>query len=305
MRRPLKVLLIGLPHFTRLTAQLLSEHSEGSNQFIAIDTSTRKGKRRFLLELPTADTVFRHWGTLTSSQALSVSIRLRKRVIQFWAGTDVLDVKEELKAEAPSRSLLEKCVHLCESPWTRDELAAMGVDAQLVPLAQIGSAVRDASIRDPDEFSVLGYVGQGRPDFFRLTELIRLAAAFPDVRFRVTGIDSAEARLPANLELLGWVDDMTSLYQHCVAFIRLPLHDGYSFSVREALAWGKYVISSYPYPHSLQATDYSSLEAHVRGLKTRFEHGELRVNWPGRDYVLREFDGARVCSQLMESLVPR
>src|SRR5262249_48700688 len=155
----------------------------------------------------------------------------------------------------------------------------------------MSSIAPDASeLSDPTEFSVLGYVGRDREDFYRLPHFVRLAHDFPDVRFTIAGIDSAPTAIPPNLRLIGWTDEDFRLYSDCPVFIRIPEHDGYSCSVREALTWRRHVISSYPYPQCRVAEDYDSLKAHVRELKARFEEGRLGPNRDGRQFVLSEFD---------------
>ncbi len=147
-------------------------------------------------------------------------------------------------------------------------------------------------------YSRFSYVGAGREEFYGLPKLIRLALEFPDVSFKVCGITSSDVSLPTNLEPLGWVEDMNRLYRGCAAFVRIPQHDGFSYSVREALSWGREVIASYPYEHCRHAPDYASLRDHVQTLRLSFARGELRPNVSGREYVLREFNAERVFERL-------
>lgn len=300
----MKVLVTGLPHFAPRIARFLSAETNGSARFVPIDTATRRGRLRFFLELPTADTVLRYWGTVSESRALELALRLGKHVVQFWAGTDVLWAQEAFGAGAVSQPFVHECIHLCESPWTRDELAELGVSADVVPLSPTEDAVPADAIRDPQTFRVLAYVGQDREEFYRLPDLVRLAGELPEVRFSVTGLAATDALLPSNLELLGWLDDPTPLYRACATLVRLPVHDGYSFSVREALTWGRHVVSSYPYPHCRHAPDYETLRSHVVALKTSFDRGELRANREGREFVLREFEPGTVARQLVRYLEP-
>lgn len=295
----MNVLLIGLPHFTRRTARFLDEHSPRRDRFVAVDTSTPSGKARFLLELPRVDTVFSHWATLTRSRALELSLRLRKRVVQCWAGSDVLDAISARESGAASSALAHDCVHLCEAEWTREELKGAGVAAEVLPIAPMGSvAPAGAPVDPPATFSVLAYVGEGREDFYGLPKLVRLAEDFPHVRVRIAGIGPGSKGLPPNVEPLGWVEDMSALYRECALFVRIPEHDGCSFAVREALAWGRHVIASYPYRHCLHATDYEALRGNVRELAARYDDGRLGSNVKGREFVLSEYADARVYAGL-------
>jgi glycosyltransferase involved in cell wall biosynthesis len=299
----MKVLLTGLPYFTRRNAAYLAEHSPPSDRFIPVDLTTRSGQARFLTHLPSADVVFCFWGTLIRSRAFDLAFRLHKRVVQFWVGTDVLDAAGVVASGAAYPPYMRDCVHVCEAPWTRDELERIGIRAEVAPLAPMGSIAPDQSeISAPATFSVLGYVGRERENFYRLPEFIRLAEDFPDVQFTIAGTDATPAAPPSNLQLLRWTDEEFRLYRDCAAFIRIPEHDGYSYSVREALAWGRHVIASYPYPHCLVASDYESLKTHVSALKTRFDEGRLDANLEGRDFVLSEYDDRRVTDRVRRIL---
>jgi glycosyltransferase involved in cell wall biosynthesis len=298
-----KAIMIGLPHFSRQAADFLREHGESSDRFVVIDTSTRRGKARYLFELPTADTVFTLWGTLNYSRVLELALQLHTRVVQFWVGSDVLAAIAASRAGAVSGQLVEDCIHLCESTWTRDELATVGVRAEIAPLPPFGATVPPSeSILPPEQFSILGYVGKGSESFYRLPDFVRLAADFPDIPVRIAGIDSAGDTLPPNVELLGWTDDVSGLYDSCAVYVRIPEHDGYSFSVREALACGKHVVASYPYPHCREARTYEALRAEVAALKARFDRQELEPNWDGREFVLRKYEDARVARTLARVL---
>lgn len=299
----MKVLLTGVPFFAQKTARFLSARGDSADRFTAVDTSTRSGQLRFLRELPAADAVFSHWGTLARARVLEVALGLRKHVVQYWIGTDVLIAQESVRTGTALRRYVERCRHVCEAPWTQDELAGVGVHADVVDVAPMGSIApgREAE-RDPADLSVLGYVGRGRENFYRLDDFVRLARDFPELDFRVAGTDGNGMNVPDNLELVGWNDDPAELYRDCSVFVRIPEHDGYSSSVREALAWGRHVIASYPYPHCRHAPDYASLRAGLESLQTQFEAGELRANRAGRDFVVDQFGDEKVARGLRRLL---
>jgi hypothetical protein len=297
------VLVTGIPFFALKTARLLAAHANGSDRFRALDTSTRGGQARFLAALPAADAVFCHWGTLARARTLELALALHKRVVQYWLGTDVLFAADAARSGSALARYAGGCAHVCESSWTRDELAAIGVHAKVLPVAPMGSiAPEDEATREPGAFTVLGYVGRGREDFYRLDAFRHLARDFPELTFRIAGTDGAGRPAPSNVELLGWADDVSDLYRDCAVFVRIPEHDGYSSSVREALAWGRHVIASYPYRYCRHVTDYASLRAELHTLQRRFEAGRLRSNERGRNFVLREFDDDKVASGLRRLL---
>jgi hypothetical protein len=235
----MKALLTGLPYFTHRSARYLG-HQSPSDRFIPIDLTTRRGQARFVLEIGSADAVFCHWGTLVRSRAFELAFRLRKRVVQYWLGTDVLDAFNVVESGAAHEPYIRNCIHVCEAPWTEKELSRMGIRAEVIPIAPMGSIAPDATeLSEPKEFSILGYVGRDRLDFYGLPHFIRLAEDFRDVQFRIAGIESAPVPLPSNVQLLGWSDDEFRLYQNCAVYIRIPEHDGTATpSARRSLGSG-------------------------------------------------------------------
>ena len=296
----MKVVLTGLTHFNRRTAAFLARHGAPDDVFVVLDTTTRAGKLRFLAELARADVIFAYWGTLRHSRALDLALRMRKRVLLFWAGTDVFDALAAAEAGQVFEPLLDGCIHLCESEWLREELSTAGVSARVVPLAPLVGPPGPSAIELPRTFSVVAYAGTPREDFYRLPEVIRLARTFPDVPFTICGTDGSSVGVepPPNVAFVGWIDDVASLYREATVFLRIPEHDGCSFSVREALAWGRHVIASYPYAHCLVGAEHARLVEHLRGLERLHREGALEPNWAGRDYVLEEYDEARVYTRL-------
>lgn len=292
--------LTGLTRFNQRTAAFLARHGSSDDSFIVFDRSTRLGKLRFLAELPRTVVIFAYWGTVNHSRALELANHLGKRVVQFWAGTDVLDAERAVKAGLLYRPLTDRCIHLCESEWTRDELAAFGIRAHVVPLAPLTSFPEASALTMPDTFSVLAYVGQAREDFYGLPKILQIARHFPTVPFRICGNDgsSLSHACPPNVTFLGWTEDIASLYDESAVFLRIPEHDGCSFSIREALAWGRYVIASYPYAHCLVAREDEVIASHLGSLKRAFDAGSLPPNRGGRDFVVTEYDEARVAEQL-------
>jgi hypothetical protein len=259
-----------------------------------------------MLEIASTDVVFCHWGTLIRSRAFELAFRLRKQVVQYWLGTDVLDAFDVVESGAAYEPYISGCIHVCEAPWTGDELSRIGINAEVIPIAPMGSIAPEVTeLSEPGEFSILGYVGRDRLDFYRLPDFIQLAEDFQDVRFQIAGIESVPGALPANVRLLGWSDGEFRLYRDCAVYVRIPKHDGYSYSVREALTWERHIVASYPYPHCLYAPDYASLKAHVCELKLRFESGRLGPNRKGRGFILEEFDDERVASGVRRVLAAR
>ena len=122
--------------------------------------------------------------------------------------------------------------------------------------------------------------------------------------FRVVGSSGVEGA-PKNIEFLGWVDSerLEDLYREAAVYVRLPEHDGCSYSVREALSWARPVIASYPYPHAIHASNSDAASQHLRLLKERFDDGRFQPNLEGRDYVKTEYAPDRVARLLRSALI--
>ena len=78
---------------------------------------------------------------------------------------------------------------------------------------------------------------------------------------------------------------MREEYRNCVLYLRLPEHDGLSFSVLEALSHGRYVGYSHRLPNTYFIDSFARLKDVVRDLYDAFKRGGLGVNHPGAEYV--------------------
>lgn len=300
-----KVVLNGLPHFTKLTAEFLTSHT--TDRFVPVEYLPfgRRKTARYLAEIATARAVVSFWGAVTVGdqwgRAMELASRMRKRCVFMWMGTDVMWAQER-----PVIDAFRSSEHYCESSWTRDELTAIGFDARLLPRSPFTHIPRDDQITTPSSFVVLAYLGIDREDFFNYPILARLAREHPDVPFRVVGSSGVDDA-PKNIEFLGWVDSerLHDLYREAAVYVRLPKHDGCSYSVREALSWGRPVIASYPYPYSLHASSPEAASEHLRLLRESFDDGRFQPNLDGREYVRTEYAPDRVARVLHSALARR
>jgi len=284
----MKVLIIGLPYFAKKVANSLTE-SDNKNQYLFFNTYEGKfDKLRFLCNLLSADVVYSIGGAIAGSKAINLALYLRKRVVMHWTGTDVLNAVSDFRCGKVNKRFIAEISHFCEAPWFLNELEVIGIKANILRIIGFKMATEEFS-EFPSKFSVFSYVGKGREKFYGIDEIIQLANDFPDVEVKLAGISRYATPIPKNLKLLGWVDDMNAQYKDCVLFLRLPKHDGLSYSVREALVNGRYVGYSYKMAHTLYTPSYSKLKEIVLELKKQHEQGFLKVNAAGSIYVKENY----------------
>jgi hypothetical protein len=214
-----------------------------------------------------------------------------------WLGSDVTYALAAARSGRASARLQRRPVHWAEVDWTASELEPLGISADLVPLT---STRMDFNIVPfPETFTVLTYLPEGRPEFYGQEIVANLASALPGVRFLVAG-NAGEARPTAdNIAYLGWVPEMRDVYARSNVLLRMPIHDGLSFMVLEALACGRYVIWNHPLAGVIEAHSGDEALASLRLLADEHQSGKLQPNVPGRDFVQKTLSPEAVRSEIL------
>ena len=300
----MKVIIIGLPYFAKKIAAGLAE-VDPFNRFIALNTgNNRLEDLRFIWHLLSAHTVYLVGGQTRCGGTLLLARLLRKKVIMHWVGTDVLMALEAHAKGAVDLDLIQSSRHLCEVQWMKEELSPLGLTVGIAKIAAF-SKERAEPATLPDTFSVLSYIGRGRELFYGLKRVLASAERFPLIPFRIVGIDSCQEALPANVTLLGWTDDMTLEFQRCVVYLRLPDHDGLSFSVLEAFSHGRYVGYSCPLPGASHIQGQDDLDELLGSLSDQHRDGTLDINRVGYDLILSDYTKPEVFSPLLMELLTK
>jgi len=160
--------------------------------------------------------------------------RLRgKHIISHWLGTDVMRYHGKLNPIKKlgirvRRHLVD--LELADSESVQEELRAVGIETKLLRLLPQTIVAEVTAL--PEQATVLSYWSDERFDFYGGSIFLALAKAFPEVKFLVA-LASGEGLtgIPANVEFLGLVDEMSEIYQKCTCLIRIPRHDGLSAMV--------------------------------------------------------------------------
>lgn len=299
-----KVLIIGLPFFAKKLAKNLKDLNP-IDSFIPLDTNKIfLDKIKYVFHILTADTIYQIGGNAYLGGALSLAYFLRKRIVFHWVGTDVVMAKENFRLNTANKKFLGHVEHLCEVSWIKDELEEINVFPKIMQLACFDQ-FDESSFSFPEKFKILTYMTPGRETFYGLNYIVVLAQKIPDVTITILGISSYHLELPKNIVIGGWVQDMKKEYLDTCLYLRLPEHDGLSFSVLEALSFGRYV----GYSQNLEGTEYIEnldlLVSYVGRLKNIHETKGLQLNFEGINFVKKNFPKDVVAKQLAAYLTNR
>lgn len=288
------ILIMGLPYFGRMLTEVLSspewEVSHLPPSPLFSPASVRAG-----LQAARSDVVYsiggrvQRYGKAFWMQLLCRQRPVRTKFVMHWVGSDVLHARRSYEQGRASRLLIDGPTHLAETTWLVEELTSIGVRAQVMPLASTKMPEEIPPL--PSEFVVLTYLLPGKEAFYGSDAIAALARNLPQARFVVVGggqPDEALADLP-NVRLLGWVEDMSSLYRGVTVLLRLPRHDGLSFMVLECLARGRHVVWRYPIEGGLRAENMEEAREHLKSLWERHQRGTLGLNEEGITAVNQKY----------------
>ena len=187
---------------------------------------------------------------------LAAAVALDVPIVRWWVGTDVLNVisRDDVRRNAARFDRIVS-TNVAVAPHLVAELATVGIDAQYVPsvldpdLAEPERSVLDGVIRP-----VLTYLPSSRKEFYGFEVMERVIAANPDLQFIITGDDSHSLAALSNVDSLGWVSDMSSVYPRAGCILRITAHDGLPRMLIEGLLRGMYAIYSWPLEGCWEAT---------------------------------------------------
>lgn len=291
------ILVTGFERQARYLAALL-------NANVSTARATVYGDRRTPLVLAAAralrcDAAVNFGGPEPKALLRAICEARGRPTIHIWAGTDVLKI-----AHSPGhveRLQLLGIIHWAVSPQLVCELAEIGIDARCVTLAS--AQVPQVLPALPKQFAILTYLPQPSRDFYGQRAIFEAARAMPDVRFTAIGRGSPEAAAPSNVEYVGEVSNIEQYIDAASVLVRMTQHDGLSQNVVEALARGRHVIWTYPYPGVLQACSQHELIEQLQQLRRTHESGELTVNHAGAQYAAAHHNPATIAGALFGDIV--
>ena len=225
---------------------------------------------------------------------------IRKPRVIHWVGSDIEYFRNTKPLHKQMRNSAIK--HLTEVEWTADELAALGVRSDIVPLPLRHYS---ASVKPlPDRFTILLYLPKSRPEFYGRREYELLLARFADEELRVFVVGGGTLDVPSSIEVvnLGWRDDLSEIFEQVTVLIRLTPRDGLSLMVLEALSFGRYVMWSKPFPYAVHVRSRTDLVAGLRALLERHRRGELRPQYAAAEMVERQYSTERAVDRILAAL---
>lgn len=268
VERKASVLFLGSPFWCRHLAGLLNER-----QFLhactwknTIRWIITRNKSVCLVGLGPPDTYkrFIYHGAAYLMQKAGI---INKRVI-YWIGSDVSRLK------AYSR-FVAGCSNIAGSSWLADEVRDKGYicEERLFPIElPVTSAL---PLPDSKKLQVLCYVPDTHHDLHGSSEIRALVEHFSGIEFTVIGGDGTWwPDSPANIQFLGWVDDLVNCLSEAHVILRRTAHDSFSAFVREALIAGRHAIFTYDVPGAtyVKRGDIETLCARMDELNYRFNN---------------------------------
>jgi hypothetical protein len=294
----MKIAIIGNSHFGPILTKQLSEFDK-NNSYSFYDTNGKKlDKIKFALNLPFTDIVYSLSASISGGGALKLALKFKKRIVQHFIGSDVLTAQEDLKNGKINYQLLNKSKFITVSPWLQDELKHLNIFADIYPHSIFETY---APIKDFYSLRVLTYQSKGKELFYGMSDLIKLALAFPSIEFRIAGIEKFDG-LPTNIKCLGWINMLEEL-ENSTLFLRNAEHDGLPFSVIESLGLGRSVfMRNANFPYVTNFKNYIDLKKKFSIFVEDFNANKIKVNYQAINFIKKEYSKNHVLGNLVKIL---
>ncbi|GBD24471.1 hypothetical protein HRbin29_02149 [bacterium HR29] len=264
----MRLAVIGLPFFGERVAALLAEAGIDA-RFLPSPVVEPRRTPWVLAELVRSDLVYAIGSRAARGAPVDLLLRLGKKVVLHWAGSDVLFAQRDAESGRLSRRVAERAVHWAVAPWLVEELGALGIAAEERPLPL--PIAWGEPVPLPETFRVLVYLPERPWEPYDVEGTLAVMRALPDVPFLVVGGYVPPAPLP-NVEALGFVPNMAEVYRRTSVLLRLTHHDGRSHSVIEALSFGRYVVWTYGLPGVVRVSGPAEAAAAIARLRAE-AHG--------------------------------
>jgi hypothetical protein len=294
----MRVLIVGLPYFTGKLHKELTEFDPGGTYYRLDTYYSRKDRLKSLFLLPRVDVVYSINGALDKSRLFDLAFRWKKKVMMTWVGTDVTKARKLSEINA---LYLEKAHHYCEVDWIQRELKEhLRIDAKILNFFNF-PAIPPMHQPEGKELKILTYISKNREQYYGWHPIMEAARQHPEVKFTVVGTDGI-GEWPGNVSCLGWVENMSSLFEAHHATIRFVEHDGLSGFVLESLCRGKQVLYSEPLVHCHPVKDAADIARVLGVLKGELEHGNSLLNEEGVKFVNENFSRSKILSELIDEM---
>ena len=259
----MRVAVIGLPFFGQRVAEALVGAGIAA-RFLPSPVVEPRRFPRVLAELLRADVVYAIGSRAARGAPADLLVRLRKRLVLHWVGSDVLWARRDAAAGRLSSRVVERAVHWADAPWLVEELGALGIAAEEHPLPL--PIAWGEPVPLPETFRVLVYLPVHPVEAYDVEGTLAVIRALPHVPFLIVGGFVPPVPLP-NVEALGFVRTMADVYHRSSVLLRLTRHDGISHSVIEALSFGRYAVWTYRLPGVVRVATPAEAAAAIARLR--------------------------------------
>jgi len=293
----MNIAIIGNSHFGAILTEQLNRFDK-NNSYKFYNTNEKiVDKIKFALHILNIDIVYSVSGSIRAGGALALVFKFNKKIVQHFIGSDVLTAIEDFKNNKIDKKLIKKSKYFCEVDWIKEELQDINVNAKVQAIMVYENFITPQNF---DDFSVLTYMGKGKEKFYGIDNFIQLAKDFPELNFKIAGIDGYP-NLPNNIKCLGWIDMQKEMQKNSI-FIRNAKHDGLGFTVIEALALGRVVFYNYEFPYVNSFKSYKELREKFEIKYQEFKDSKLDIDYEAIDFVKENFNRDRVLSSLVKEL---
>ena len=283
------VLINGLPLFSKRLADDLNKFDAGSRYIFCNTYNSKLQQLKFLFLLPFADLVISMNGVTDNSGSLNAVLRLKKKLIMQWQGTDSLLAIERFKNGTIKRDYINHALHFVDSPWLNTELLSIGLKPQQVPFkfAEVKNVIEKYT-----SLSAMTYIADKRQAFYGIHQFKAVAEKYPSIEFKLFGVVNPEVELPINVKSYGWVpsDVFQNHLRETPIFFRLAEHEGFPVSVIEAMSFGCEVIMTSPYEYSYTAKSTEEVLLAFDKVKQLVEDRNLTPNHNLVAMTKRDYD---------------
>lgn len=214
---------------------------------------------------------------------LATAAALGVPIIRWWVGSDVLNALTDDNTRK-SALQLDRIVsaNVAVAPHLVAELSTAGIHARFVPSILDPVAVDAQPVPWREGIKpILVYLPTTRKDFYGMQTVEPAIKSNPDLQFIVIADESHSLAGYRNVESVGWIDDMTTVYPRAGCVLRITAHDGLPRMLMEALLYGLYAIYSWPLTGCWLARTQPEISAALSKYR-----GTTAPNFAGRTAVL-------------------
>jgi glycosyltransferase involved in cell wall biosynthesis len=209
-------------------------------------------------------------------------------IINCWIGSDILQnlghyhtgMKEHVRAA-------KNYINICDAPHFLKELREFfKIEAKVIKT----TPHRLLEVKDlPSTPQMMTHTPQHRRAFYNFEMMLELASLNTDTMFAITG--HGEPNPPINLPNVKWFSWMKpealarEIY-NSTGMLRMPLHDGYSIQMLEAMSAGRYIVTNIKgIPNTMYAPNMVDAGRCIRVIREMKEPNHEAAEWVRLNYA--------------------